>query len=78
MLFLKEPLCKPNQVSCVQGLKPDLSICEPNCKGILVTSYSKKKNFNIQNFLSKLANDYEKYKGLIVVPPEIKGILFLL
>ena len=72
------PLCQPNQVNCVQELRPDTSSCKPPCNGITVTSYSKqKKKNNIGEILPRLLEDYDKFKGIIEVPPEIKGFILL-
>ena len=41
-----------------------------------MTSYSKQKEKNnIGEILPRLLEDYDKFKGIIEVPPEIKGFI---
>ena len=80
-----QDLCfTPDQLKCIQNSKVDFSKCSDKCEGMDVISYDKeeidsefirksKKNLQLTKYISKLSDQYNKYKGKYVFPSKYKG-----
>lgn len=77
-LFHKHSLCNPEELKCISKSKQTLeeSLCLPNCDGLLITSYLKseiKNKESFKHFLTKIAEEYDNYKGKYKFPSSLKG-----
>ena len=71
------PMCRPDQLECTRNLTVDNSKCLYPCEG-LYTKYIKTdiKDTLKKEFLGKVMDDYEQYKGYISYSENYRGTLF--
>ena len=58
---------------CAKEVKPNNANCLENCKGLLVSSFEKRKNTDNEDFISQFNEVYYKYKNIAIFPPSWKG-----
>ena len=63
-------MCTPEKIECVFNIStPENTKCFKKCSGLLVTTFDKyEMTQQSKQFISKLTNDYWKYKGFYNFP----------
>ena len=74
----KVPLCSPEGLDCVNGIKTEDETCLPSCEGIITGVMRKPAKLQVNSFLYDLINDYDSYQSSdyfkIHFPTQLKGL----
>ena len=73
MFEIQVPVCEMQQMECVQSVEIDFSKCVKPCSGIVIASFTKSRNINLQDLMSKALSDYNNFTNWRGLPHELKG-----
>ena len=73
MFETQVPVCRPQQMECVQSVEKDFSKCVKPCSGMVIASFTKSRNINLQDLMSKALSDYNNFTNWRGLPHELKG-----
>ena len=70
---IQVPVCEIQQMGCVQSVQVELSKCVKPCSGMVIASFTKSRNVDLYNMMSKALSDYNNFTKWKGFPNELKG-----
>ena len=71
-------MCTPDKMDCVANITAEIQNCLKKCSGLQVASFEANKQYQSEEFISKLSTQYWNYKGFFKFPKDFKSSTLLM